>query len=167
MSKNMLSWLTCAVALSWFTPKVASAQERHNPRCHRIKADLSETRANEGCTPPATHCFLGELQGRRELHATTEFHGDSGAAGPSTSPDFTSYSGVFVYRTDRGTITARETGLTNQTSGNPDSGAITAYQLITSGTGEFADATGYFFVNGFSPDSDHVVTQVSGEVCLP
>jgi len=35
-----------------------------------------------------------------------------------------------------------------------------------SGTGDFADATGHFFVSGRRV-SGVVITQVSGEICLP
>ena len=60
----------------------------------------------------------------------------------------------------------RETGVTNTSTGLPQSGAVTAYQQIQDATGEFAGATGFFFVSGHSA-SGHVVTQVTGEICVP
>ena len=66
----------------------------------------------------------------------------------------------------QGSLTMRETGVSNGTTGQPSSGAVTAYQQIVSGTGDFADATGYFFVSGRRV-SGVVVTQISGEICLP
>ena len=77
-----------------------------------------------------------------------------------------SYSGVFEYTTDRGVLTMRETGVVNQTTGNIESGAVTAFQKITGATGELAGATGYFFVSGFSRGG-RVVTQLGGQICFP
>ena len=71
-----------------------------------------------------------------------------------------SYSGPFEYRTGRGNITVRETGVT--TSG-PE-GVVTAYQQIVSGTGDFAEATGYFFVSGHKTGGT-IDTFVNGEIC--
>jgi hypothetical protein len=50
--------------------------------------------------------------------------------------------------------------------GNPDSGAVTAFQKIVEGTGDWTGATGYFFVSGFNRNG-LVETTVSGEICLP
>jgi hypothetical protein len=139
----------------------------HNgPKCRPVHADLIEDFSTEGCEPPSTSCFLGVVDGNRGLRGTTRFDGDSGAAGPPTSPGFISYSGKFEYFTERGTLIMRETGVTNQTQGNPESGAITAFQKIVDATGDLTGATGHFFVSGFNIDN-HVVTKVTGTLCLP
>jgi hypothetical protein len=137
----------------------------HHPRCRTVEADLVEDFSSEGCAPPSTSCFLGVVEGRG-LRGTTRFDGDSGAPGPSTSPGFISYSGIFEYFTPRGTLITRETGVVNTTQGNPESGAVTAFQKITEATGELAGSTGHFFVSGFSIN-DHVVTKVTGRICRP
>ena len=144
----------------------ASAQAIHS-KCKDIHADLTEDRSTTACKPGHTVCFLGEVDGNHGLRGTTYFHGDSSAAGPSTGlPGFISYSGAFEYTTDRGTLATRETGVTNTSTGLPQSGAVTAYQQIQEATGDFAGATGYFFVSGFSR-SGHVATQVTGRICTP
>jgi len=136
-------------------------------KCKSIHADLVEDRSTTACKPGHAVCFLGEVDGNHGLRGTTYFRGDSSAAGPSTGlQGFISYSGAFEYTTDRGTLATRETGVTNTSTGLPQSGAVTAYQQIQDATGEFAGATGYFFVSGFS-HSGHVVTTVTGEVCMP
>ena len=139
------------------------AEER---TCKAVHADLVERRSTVGCKPEHNFCFLGEVDGNHGLRGTTYFRGDSGAAGPSTSPGFISYSGQFEYTTDRGMLIMRETGVVNQTQGNLESGAITAFQKIVDATGEFAGASGYLFVSGFNRGGQ-ITTQVFGEICLP
>jgi hypothetical protein len=137
-----------------------------HPRCISVRADMEEDFSNVGCEPPSTSCFLGTVHGNHGLRGSTRFDADSGAPGPSTSPGFASYSGIFEYFTGRGTIVTRETGVVNNTQGNPESGAVTAFQKITGATGDWTGATGYFFVSGFSI-SNHVVTKVTGRICRP
>jgi len=138
-----------------------------DPKCKSIHADLEENRSTTECKPGHAVCFLGNVDGNHGVRGTTYFRADSAAAGPSTGlAGFVSYSGAFEYTTDRGTLVTRETGVTNTSTGQPQSGAVTAYQQIQDATGEFAGATGYFFVSGFGA-SGHVVTKVTGEICLP
>jgi hypothetical protein len=67
---------------------------------------------------------------------------------------------VFQYLLTGGTLTMRETGVVGR-------GAVTAYQEITGGTGDFAGATGYFFVSGFLlPGGTTISTQIEGHLCL-
>lgn len=131
-------------------------------KCKKIHADLVEVSATEGCNPGLSSCFLGEVDGNHGVRGVTHFAADSGAAGPSTSPGFISYSGPFEYRLEKGNLTMRETGVT--TSG-PVPGVVTAYQKIVAGTGEFAGATGYFFVSGEKDGLGLVETFINGEIC--
>ena len=157
--------IAAAVLLSTGCAWSAAAQEQGSgPECKLVHAEMIELRSTVGCKPEHATCFLGEVVGNHGLLGTTYFKSDAGAAGPSTSPGFISYSGVFEYITPRGTFITRETGVVNQTLGQPDSGAVTAYQAITSATGELEGSTGHFFVSGFSRDG-RVVTKVIGEVC--
>ncbi len=146
------------------TATTAAADDRH-PRCQRIDADLVEDLATEGCRPGLADCYLGEIEGRG-LHATTHFRSDSAASGPSTSPGWVSYSGPFEYTARRGTLITRETGVVNTTTGTPHSGAVSAVQVVTAGTGIYQGATGTLFVSGFNVGG-HVVTKVTGTLCRP
>ena len=130
--------------------------------CKAIHADLDEISSTQGCNPGLASCFLGEVHGNHGLRGTTHFAADSARAGPATSPTFVSYSGPFEYRTDDGTITVRETGVT--TSGSE--GVVTAYQQLVSATGRFAGASGSFFVSGHKTGGT-VSTFVEGEICDP
>jgi hypothetical protein len=134
--------------------------------CKLVHASMVEERVTAGCKPEHSFCFLGEVTGNHGLRGATYFKGDGSGSRPTTSPDFLPYSGVFEYHTSDGTIITRETGVTNTTQGNADSGAVTAFQKITDATGELAGATGYFFVSGFNRDG-RVETTVSGEICFP
>jgi len=135
-------------------------------QCKAVHADMVEDASTTGCKPSHPSCFLGNVDGNHGLRGTTYFRADAGAAGPSTSPGFISYSGEFEYTTAFGTLTMRETGVVNQTQGNPESGAVTAYQKIVGASGEFTGATGHFFVSGFNIDQ-HVVTKLTGQICIP
>jgi len=160
-------WRGFAAALLAGTAAMSAGAAAADPKCKSIHADLVEDRSTTACKPGHAVCFLGEVDGNHGLRGTTYFRGDSSAAGPSTGlQGFISYSGAFEYTTDRGTLATRETGVTNTSTGLPQSGAVTAYQQIQDATGEFAGATGYFFVSGFSHNG-HVVTNVTGVVCTP
>lgn len=139
----------------------------HATECKSIHADLVELRSTTGCNPGLSACFLGIVDGDHGLRGTTHFASDSHVStSPATSPGFIIYSGPFEYRLASGSLTMRETGVSNGTTGQPSSGAVTAYQQIVAGTGDFEGATGHFFVSGRRV-SGVVTTQVSGEVCLP
>lgn len=139
---------------------LAIAPSAQAGECKAVHGTLVETRSTTGCTAPATACYLGEVQGNHGMRGTTYFSSDSARAGPPTSPSFISYSGVFEYLLTGGTLTMRETGVVGR-------GAVTAYQEITGGTGDFAGATGSFFVSGFIlPGGTTISTQVEGHLCL-
>lgn len=143
----------------------AQEAERREPKCKEVHATLVEDGTTVGCKPEHPDCFLGEIAGNRGLRGRTYFRSDAAAAGPSTSPSFISYSGLFEYHLRGGTIVARETGVFDRTVGRPSSGAITAYHQITSATGDWEGATGHFFVSGFRV-GQHVETEVTGLVCM-
>jgi len=161
------SWKRLAVAVLAAAGTAAVSAQSGQPNCKTIHADLVEDRSTTACKPGHAVCFLGQVDGNHELRGTTYFHADSSAAGPSTGlPGFISYSGAFEYTLPEGTLVTRETGVSNQSRGQPESGAVTAYQKIIDATGGLVGATGHFFVSGFSANG-HVVTQVTGEVCFP
>lgn len=158
-SLGLLAFGLIAVSLS--LPALANG-----PHCKAIHADLIEIRSTTGCNPGLGACFLGEINGNHGLRGTTHFNGDSGAAGPATGlAGFISYSGPFEYRTARGNLVMRETGVTNTSTGLPQSGAVTAYQQVTGGTGIYEGATGFLFVSGRNTNNV-IETTVMGELCL-
>lgn len=154
------------LAFSLAACQLSVSAQANDANCKSILADLVEVRATQGCNPGLSVCFLGEVEGNHGLRGTTHFRGDSGAAGPATgSAGFISYSGPFQYRTATGNIDMRETGVTNTSSGLPQSGAVTAYQQVVGGSGEYQGATGYLFVSGRNVGGV-ISTRVFGELCL-
>jgi len=140
---------------------IAAVPAMAGDHCKEIRADLDEIQSSTGCNAGLTSCFLGEVQGGHGFRGVTHFAADSAVStSPATSPNMLIYSGPFEYRTRRGTIIARETGVTTRGS----EGVVTAYQEIVSGTGDYAGATGYFFVSGHKTGGT-VETFVNGEIC--
>ncbi|HEV7556849.1 MAG TPA: hypothetical protein VGO00_15390 [Kofleriaceae bacterium] len=160
---------TGAVALM-LAPRIASA-DRHHGHCEAVSGELVEDPAGAAnCPTGHPGCFTGGIDGHN-LHATTLFFGEGAEAAPPSSPNWFSYSGVTTYTTHHGSFTTRETGLVNADAipgAEPDGAtASLSMEVITSGTGEYADASGYIFVNGFSDDNAHVVSEISGRICRP
>jgi hypothetical protein len=151
-------------------PRTAGA-DHHHVRCEVVSGNLEEDPGG-AANCPADHpgCFIGAIDGHN-LHATTQFFGEGAAEVPPASPDWLSYSGVTTYTTHRGSFTTRETGLISLDAipaAQPDGAtASLSMEVLTSGTGEFANATGYIFVNGFSDDNQHVSSQITGRICFP
>ena len=140
-------------------PLALAALAAQATECKDIHADLVETRMTTGCDAGESACFLGEVDGNHGLRGTTHFSADSLGVPAPTSPGSLPYSGVFQYRLPTGTLTMRETGVNVP-------GMVTAHQHVVEGSGEFAGATGHFFVNGVRVPG-LVTTQVSGTLCLP
>jgi hypothetical protein len=157
---------TALVFTASLTMGAATQETPTAPKCKAVHADLVEDRATVDCRPGHTSCYLGLVDGNHGLRGTTYFKADSFEKGPSTSPGWISYSGLFEYMTDRGTLVMRETGAFNVTQANPESGVTTAFQKIIDATGEFSGSTGHLFVYGFNING-HVVTRIAGEICAP
>ena len=142
-----------------FASLALAASIVHAEECKPIHADLVEVYSTEGCNPGLSYCYLGVVEGNHGLRGTTHFRGDSSGTPPATAPDTTPYAGPFEYRTRTGNLLMREAGIVPP-------GAVTAHQRIVEGTGEFAGATGYFFVSG-TRGGGVFTTKVTGELCLP
>jgi hypothetical protein len=130
-------------------------------KCKLVHAEMVEHRTTTECKPSHPFCFVGVVDGNHGLRGTTYFKGDSGTLPIPTSPEFIGYSGVFEYTTDHGALVMRETGVTSSKQG-----VVTAYQKVTSATGEYEGASGYFFVSGHN-DGQQITTRVFGELCYP
>lgn len=141
--------------------QLGSGNLQAEPSCKPVKARMTESRSTTECRPGHSTCFLGEVDGNHGLRGTTYFRADSVGTPPPASPTFTPYAGVFEYATGRGVITTRETGVSSGTEGH-----VTAFQRITSATGEFTGVTGFFYVSG-TVGGGQVVTTVSGQLCEP
>lgn len=160
-----MNWLVFPPRIATFVlfamAAVPVAAQDASSNCKAIHAEMVEARMTTGCKPSHTFCFLGEVDGNHGLRGTTYFKGDSSTAPIATSPEFVGYSGVFEYTTERGTLIARESGVTSATLR-----VVTAYQRIIGATGEYAGATGHLFVSGHN-NAGQIVTSVTGQICYP
>ena len=135
-----------------------AALPAHATDCKAVHAELIEMSATTECDPGETSCFLGVIQGNHGLIGTTHFKADGWTTAIPTSPGSFPYSGLFEYRLQGGTIKMRETGVTVP-------GIVTAHHRIIDATGDFAGATGDFFVYG-TRASGVITTRVDGTFCF-
>ncbi|MEO8553077.1 MAG: hypothetical protein ABI678_24055 [Kofleriaceae bacterium] len=159
----------CGVALM-LAPRTAQADPHHR-RCEIVDGKLAEDPAGAAnCPTGHPGCFRGEIHGRG-LHAATLFYGDGAGTPPVNSPDFIPYTGITTYTTNHGSFVTRESGhySTVEIAEAPEGGdgASFSIEIITSGTGEFANATGYLYVTGFVNNASHVSSTVTGKICTP
>jgi hypothetical protein len=137
------------------------------PRCHRVFGS-SGIRSHvvsvaDGCTSPVGLCTAGEFHGDPVLAGPTSFVADgvTPAAGmPGVeAPTTLSYSGLLTITTRWGTLTTRDTGIFDTAAG-----LFSSRDVVVSGTGLFAGATGHLFFHGTGTTSFDSVA--SGEICF-
>lgn len=153
-----LAMLSLLVVLS--PAHLALADSGHSDGCHRVRAEIIDAPTTEGCTSPNAFCAAGTVRGNLGLNGTTYFTLDGAVRGPASAPGFLATSGILVYTTSHGTLTVRETGVSQSSSG-----LISAVQQVVSGTGRFAGATGHLYVASETIDGQFVA-DVTGELCL-
>lgn len=169
MTKLMIH--TLAITITALLAPHSAAADHHHPRCETVGGELEEDPA-DAASCPAEHpsCYRGGINGDN-LRATTLFWGEGAAVVPPASPNWLSYSGVNTYTTRRGSFATRETGLISTVAipgARPDGAtASMSMEVLTGGTGEYANATGYIFVNGFSDENHHVSSHITGRICFP
>ena len=157
-TRTVLLYVSLALAVGLLA---SGAQAGARSSCKPVHAEMVEARSTTECRPGHSTCFLGQVDGNHGLRGSTYFRADSVGTPPPASPAFTPYAGIFEYSTSRGVITVRETGISSGSEG-----VVTAFQRITSATGEFAGTTGFFYVRG-TVGGGRVVTSVTGEICEP
>src|SRR5207237_4686119 len=111
-----------------------------------------------------------EIDRQQGLNGTAFFTADSIAAGPSTAPNAlaaVSYSGVLQITTDKGTLSTRDTGIFDTSTGNAPSGFFSSFDVVIGGTGQFQGATGDLFIGGKTIAGQFVTSVITGELCLP
>ncbi len=138
----------------------ASATEHRRPKCSKISGTLTSRMSAEACDSPVGICTTGEFTGDRLLNGPTTFVADSlQPAAATEAPTTLVYSGLLTLRTRYGTLTTRDTGILDTANG-----LIGARDVIVSGTGIFAGATGYILFQGTGTST--FVNEASGEICL-
>src|SRR5581483_9458579 len=123
----------------------------------------------EGCTSPVGLCTAGKVEGNLGLDGTTSFAADALASGPATALNATvtfSYSGILKITTEKGTVTTRDTGIIDSSTGAAPGGFFSSFDVVTGGTGRFEGATGKLFIGGETISGRLVTRVITGEICL-
>ena len=165
MINKSLLIMALSIALAAGLTTAAKATE-----CKQIHAQIILSLTSAGCTSPVGLCSAGTIHGNRGLSGTTFFTVDSLASGPSTAPNplsTISYSAVFEITTAHGTLTTRDTGILDGSTGTPTGGFFSSFDTVIDGTGKFQGATGDLFIVGKTIDGQQFTSVMTGELCLP
>jgi hypothetical protein len=146
------------------TVRSADAQDRCKKVHGTVIAHLTDPAT---CPSPFLLCTAGRIVGGGPLNGATTFTtlGLAPSAGmPGIVPPTTlSYAGVFVITTRRGQIQLTDVGILDQANL-----AFTEIDLVQGGTGEFAGATGRWFISGPVIDNGTGFRgEITGEICTP
>jgi len=153
-----------AIVLASGVVSAGLAQAGGETSCKRIRAQIVDATATAGCTSPDNFCAAGTVLANHFLNGTTFFTLDGFARGPVIAPGFNSTSGVLVYTTEHGTLTVRETGISD-ISLSAGTGHGAAVQEILGGTGRFTGVTGHLELSQ-SPGAGKFISDVVGELCV-
>ena len=131
--------------------------------CEPVRAVIIDAGTTTNCNSPNDFCAAGTVRGNAGLNGTTYYTMDGGVHGPANAPTYIMATGILVYTTRSGTMTVRETGVSNAAP-TADSGTTASVEDIISGTGRFKHASGHLFINGNAANGQFV-SQVSGQIC--
>jgi len=109
---------------------------------------------------PVAFCTSGELTGR--LHGKYDFIAQNFVpANEPSVPGASYYSGFSFVHTRHGDIQLTDTGTLDLVNGR-----ISSLLTVSSGTGQYAQATGFLFITGFSDMVQGINSgSYSGEIC--
>jgi len=124
--------------------------------CRRVRDDHDRLFDDPSCTSPVGVCTAGNVTSAN-LKGTTWFTALSSQ--PSSPPGVASYTGDLVITTADGTVTLRDSGLLNSSSGH-----YFELQEVTSGTGAYLRATGMLLSQGIATATGFEGT-LSGSFC--
>lgn len=163
LSLLMVRFIGFSLALAFAAEAIAS-------ECKQVHAQITTSLTTEGCTSPVGLCTTGKVEGNRGLDGTTSFTADSLAAGPATALNAAatfSYSGILKITTEKGTLTTRDTGIIDSSTGAAPGGFFSSFDVVIGGTGRFEGATGRLFIGGETISGQLVTRVITGEICLP
>lgn len=158
------------VRLIGFLLAFGLATEAIAAECKQVNAQITTSLTTEGCTSPVGLCTAGEIEGNSGLNGTTFFVADALAPGPATSSNAAatfSYSGILRITTEKGTLTTRDTGIIDSSTGGAPAGFFSSFDVVVGGAGKFEGATGKLFIGGETISGQLVTRVITGELCLP
>ena len=143
-------------ALAGFSLVLLASSSAQADACKQVDAPISTSYFLAGCTSPVGLCTAGTI-GSGLLAGTTRFTVLTLAPGPS--PYDLLYTGELVITTRSGSVTVRDYGVFNQSTGQ-----YFELQQIVSGTGRFKTATGWLTSSGLGSTTGFSGT-LTGTVC--
>ncbi|HTO96551.1 MAG TPA: hypothetical protein VMK66_05850 [Myxococcales bacterium] len=128
------------------------------PRCDGVSsAIVTSYSADPGCTSPVGVCTTGNVSSGN-LAGTTQFTALTLQAGPS--PDLHLYTGDLTITTASGTVTLRDSGILNSTTGY-----YFEVQQVTDATGAQEGSSGILISEGLATATGFEGS-LSGSLCL-
>jgi hypothetical protein len=146
----------------------AFARSTNADTCLPVEGFLEESLVTTNCASPVGLCtvaqMFGHLKGRIDFVATDII---ASADTPTTSVVFVTGDSVITNAQlgdKRGTVTLKDAAA-YETTGD---GNLVDIQTITSGTNDFAGATGRLRISGsFSPTTGTGTSKFEGQICVP
>jgi hypothetical protein len=144
----------------------ASRAEAHQP-CRKVHGHITTQITAENCNSPVLLCTVGRISGGGMLNGATAFTTFGLAPGAGLSPivpDSTlSYTGSLTLTTRRGQLSMTDVGILEQSTLR-----FTELDNVVSGSGEFAGATGRWFISGFvTGGGTGFDGEIEGDLCEP
>ena len=145
-------WTTASLAAIALLAACAGADDR----CTAVHTAIVTNYSQTPCQSPVGVCTIGNVTSG-ELAGTTQFSADTARAGPSPNSVF--YVGDLVISNASGTITLRDNGLLNSSSGY-----YLEMQEVVSGTGAYQGHSGLLISQGMAT-STGFEGELSGSIC--
>jgi hypothetical protein len=146
------------IALLGFLAQAVSA----DPSCKPIHAVQRDVLVTENCPSPIGFCAAGTITGNHGLRGTTFYSSRGFHPVPGEEPTRQVVVGTTTFTTDDGVIIIEDLSVFETVRGT-----FAGVAPIVEGTGRFAGATGDILTVGRVLPDGSLITDVSGEICLP
>jgi hypothetical protein len=170
MKRNaMFAVVVCLISTAGLDP--AGATTSHPPKCHEVDAAFTSQLTTQDCTSPLGLCASGTITHepliKGPMFVTINDAAPSAGMPASEPPSVLSVSGERTLTPRRGgTLSLHVVGIgIFHPSGNLET--FDELNIITSGTGRFAGATGILHVAGHATGPTTFAGEISGRICVP
>ena len=150
--------MTMTIVLTGFLAQNVSA----DPNCKPIHAVQRDVLITENCPSPIGFCAAGTITGNHGLRGTTFYSSRGFHPVPGEEPTRQVVVGTSTFTTDDGVIIVEDLSVFDTVRGT-----FAGVAPITEGTGRFAGATGDILTVGRVLPDGSLITDVTGEICLP
>ena len=150
--------LMMTVTLTGFLAQTVSA----DPSCKPIHAVQRDVLVTEDCPSPIGFCAAGTIDGNHGLRGTTFYSSRGFHSVPGEAPTRQVVVGTSTFTTENGVITVEDLSVFDTVRGT-----FAGVAPIVEATGRFAGATGDILTVGRVLPDGSLITDVTGELCLP